>query len=75
MPRILLTYWWSGHEPGDIVDVDDQTARGILGVIARPVEDEYEDEDTADVEPEPEPEPEPESESEPESEPEPEPGR
>ncbi|MGW1714084.1 hypothetical protein [Streptomyces sp. NPDC002156] len=69
MPRILLTYWWSGHEPGDIVDVDDQTARGILGVIARPVEDE--DEDTADVEPEPEPE----SESEPESEPEPEPGR
>ena len=39
MPRILLTYWWNGHEPGDIVETDDQTAREVLGVIGRPVED------------------------------------
>lgn len=39
MPRILLTYWWNGHEPGDIVETDDQTAREVIGVIARPAED------------------------------------
>ncbi len=39
MPKILLTYWWNGHEPGDTVETDDQTARELLGVIARPVED------------------------------------
>jgi hypothetical protein len=36
--KIQLTYWWNGHEPGDVVDVDDQTARGLLDVIARPAE-------------------------------------
>ncbi|MFI1355404.1 hypothetical protein ACH4TV_17805 [Streptomyces sp. NPDC020898] len=50
MPRIQLTYWWSGHEPGDIVEVDDETAREVLGVIARPAKDQ----DTADVELQPE---------------------
>ncbi|WP_198655398.1 hypothetical protein [Streptomyces geranii] len=55
MPRILLTYWWNGHEPGDIVETDDQTAREIVGVLARPVED------TPEAEREPEPEAEPES--------------
>jgi hypothetical protein len=47
--KIQLTYWWNGHEPGDAVDVDDQTARGLLDVIARPAED---SEDTGE-EPEP----------------------
>jgi hypothetical protein len=37
--KIQLTYWWNGHEPGDVVDVDEPTARGLLGVIARPAED------------------------------------
>jgi hypothetical protein len=37
--KIQLTYWWNGHEPGDVVDVDDQTARGLLDVIARQAED------------------------------------
>lgn len=36
MQKIQLTYWWNGHEPGDVVEVDDATARGVLGVIARP---------------------------------------
>ena len=49
MQKIQLTYWWNGHEPGDVVEVDDPTARGVLGVIARPA-------------PEPAPEPEPEDE-------------
>lgn len=49
MQKIQLTYWWNGHEPGDVVEVDDPTARGVLGVIARPA-------------PEPAPEPEPEGE-------------
>jgi hypothetical protein len=37
--KIQLTYWWNGHGPGDVVDVDEPTARGLLGVIARPAED------------------------------------
>ncbi|MDQ1038764.1 hypothetical protein QFZ75_005180 [Streptomyces sp. V3I8] len=45
MPKILLTYWWNGHEPGDVVEVSDETAREALGVIARPAEE-------ADPEPE-----------------------
>jgi hypothetical protein len=53
--KVELTYWWNGHEPGDVVEVDDPTARGVLGVIARPA-------------PESEPEPESESEGEPEAE-------
>ncbi|MFF7054290.1 hypothetical protein ACFY94_38630 [Streptomyces griseorubiginosus] len=38
MQKIQLTYWWNGHEPGDVVDVDDLAARELLGVIARPAE-------------------------------------
>ncbi|MFJ6393482.1 hypothetical protein ACIQJT_38510 [Streptomyces sp. NPDC091972] len=38
MQKIQLTYWWDGHEPGDVVDVDDPIARELLGVIARPAE-------------------------------------
>ncbi|WP_020117847.1 hypothetical protein [Streptomyces canus] len=38
MQKIQLTYWWNGHEPGDVVDVDDPAARELLGVIARPAE-------------------------------------
>ncbi|MFF7174262.1 hypothetical protein [Streptomyces pseudovenezuelae] len=38
MQKIQLTYWWNGHEPGDVVDVDDPAARELLGVIARPSE-------------------------------------
>ena len=53
MPRILLTYWWNGHEPGDIVETDDQTAREVLGVIARPVEDAPKAVDVPNSEPEP----------------------
>jgi len=52
VPRILLTYWWNGHEPGDIVDVDDQTARGVLGVIARPAPPAEDEDATTDIEPE-----------------------
>jgi hypothetical protein len=44
--KIQLTYWWNGHEPGEVVEVDDATAREVLGVIARPA-------------PEPEPKPKP----------------
>ncbi|MFJ2830884.1 hypothetical protein ACIPC1_25520 [Streptomyces sp. NPDC087263] len=36
MQRIQLTYWWNGHEPGDVVELDDATAREVLGVIALP---------------------------------------
>jgi len=61
VPKILLTYWWNGHEPGDVVETDDQTAREILGVVARPVEESPEDVDAPEPEPESEPEPEPES--------------
>lgn len=52
MQKIQLTYWWNGHEPGDVVEVDDSTARGVLGVIARPVS-EAEAEAERDGEPEP----------------------
>ncbi|WP_328441384.1 hypothetical protein OHA71_39545 [Streptomyces sp. NBC_00444] len=53
MQKIQLTYWWNGHEPGDVVEVDDPTARGVLGVIARPVpETEAEAEAERDGEPE-----------------------
>ncbi|MET9792809.1 hypothetical protein ACFW93_18120 [Streptomyces canus] len=45
MQKIQLTYWWNGHEPGDVVDVDEPTARGLLGVIARPAEDSEASED------------------------------
>ncbi|WP_410665922.1 hypothetical protein [Amycolatopsis sp. lyj-84] len=34
MPRIRLTYWWNGHAPGDVVDVDDQVAVTLVGRIA-----------------------------------------
>jgi hypothetical protein len=37
MPEIRLTYWWNGHEPGDVVDVDEVTARNLLSAIAEPV--------------------------------------
>jgi hypothetical protein len=40
MPKIRLTYWWNGHQPGDIVEVDDVTARTLLGTIAVAVADE-----------------------------------
>ena len=63
MPKILLTYWWNGHEPGDTVETDDQTARELVGVIARPVEDTPE----AVAKPKQKPKPETESESESES--------
>ncbi|MEU1166768.1 hypothetical protein ACIPX0_25500 [Streptomyces sp. NPDC090075] len=56
MQKIQLTYWWNGHEPGDVVEVDDPTARGALGVIARPV---------PEAEPDPEGEPDADAESEP----------
>lgn len=39
MPQIRLTYWWSGHEPGDVVEVDEVTARTLLSAIAEPVSD------------------------------------
>ncbi|MGW0422605.1 hypothetical protein [Streptomyces sp. NPDC003015] len=48
MRKIQLTYWWNGHEPGDVVDVDDQTARGLLDVIARPAEDSGDSDDSED---------------------------
>ncbi|MFF4033327.1 hypothetical protein ACFYZ2_26860 [Streptomyces sviceus] len=48
MQKIQLTYWWNGHEPGDVVDVDDPAARELLGVIARPAEGDAESEDSAD---------------------------
>ena len=48
MQKIQLTYGWNGHEPGDVVEVDDPTARGVLGVIAMPA---------PETEPEPEGEP------------------
>jgi len=37
MPEIRLTYWWNGHEPGDVVEVDEVTARTLLSAIAEPV--------------------------------------
>jgi hypothetical protein len=46
--KIQLTYWWNGHEPGDVVDVDDLAARELLGVIARPAEGPADSEDSAD---------------------------
>lgn len=67
MPKILLTYWWNGHAPGDTVETDDQTAREVLGVIARPVEETPEAVDA--------PEPDTDSDSEPEQEQEQESGR
>ncbi|MDH6448856.1 MULTISPECIES: hypothetical protein [unclassified Streptomyces] len=48
MQKIQLTYWWNGHEPGDLVDVDDLAARELLGVIARPAEGIEDAEDSAD---------------------------
>lgn len=60
MQKVQLTYWWNGHEPGDVVEVDDSTAREVLGVIAHPAP---ESEPEPDSEPEPEDEPEAESES------------
>ncbi|MFI7115202.1 hypothetical protein [Amycolatopsis sp. NPDC049868] len=39
MPRIRLTYWWDGHAPGDVVDVDDQVAVTLIGRIAVRAED------------------------------------
>jgi hypothetical protein len=36
MPEIRLTYWWRDHEPGDVVTVDDETARLLLASIAVP---------------------------------------
>ncbi|MFI0804690.1 hypothetical protein SAMN04489729_6619 [Amycolatopsis lurida] len=39
MPRIRLTYWWDGHAPGDVVDVDDQVAVTLVGRIAVRAED------------------------------------
>ncbi|MET8076256.1 hypothetical protein [Streptomyces sp. NPDC005303] len=50
MQKIQLTYWWNGHEPGDVVDVDDPTARGLLDVIARPAEDSESSEHSAESE-------------------------
>ncbi|MGX1371104.1 hypothetical protein RKD19_006463 [Streptomyces canus] len=46
--KIQLTYWWNGHEPGDVVDVDDLAARELLGVIARPAEGLADSEGSAD---------------------------
>jgi hypothetical protein len=40
MPEIRLTYWWNGHEPGDVVEVDEVTARTLLSAIAEPVQTE-----------------------------------
>ncbi|WP_168214390.1 hypothetical protein [Amycolatopsis sp. BJA-103] len=40
MPRIRLTYWWNGHAPGDVVDVDDQVAVTLVGRIAVDAEEE-----------------------------------
>lgn len=34
MPRIRLTYWWDGHAPGDVVEVEDEVATTLLGKIA-----------------------------------------
>lgn len=48
MQKIQLTYWWNGHEPGDVVDVDDLAARELLGVIARPAEGIEDAEDSED---------------------------
>lgn len=48
MQKIQLTYWWNGHEPGEVVEVDESVARELLGVIGRP-EEEPED---GDAEPE-----------------------
>lgn len=52
MRKIQLTYWWDGHEPGDVVEVDESTSRELLGVIARPVEAGPESDDE-ESEPEP----------------------
>jgi hypothetical protein len=46
--KIQLTYWWNGHEPGDVVDVDDTAARELLGVIAQPAEDSEDPENSED---------------------------
>jgi hypothetical protein len=45
--RIKLTYWWNGHEPGDVVELDDATARDVLGVIALPAPESDAESDTA----------------------------
>jgi hypothetical protein len=37
MPEIRLTYWWNDRAPGDVVEVDEVTARALLGTIAKPV--------------------------------------
>ncbi|MFD4526417.1 hypothetical protein ACFWP7_21310 [Streptomyces sp. NPDC058470] len=53
MQRIQLTYWWNGHEPGDVVELDDATAREVLGVIALPApESDAEPAAASDTEPE-----------------------
>jgi hypothetical protein len=52
---VLLTYWWSGHEPGDVVEVDDPTARELLGVLAQPHSAEEEQQPAEDGDPTPEP--------------------
>ncbi|MCE7001804.1 hypothetical protein LWC34_02955 [Kibdelosporangium philippinense] len=44
MPRIRLTYWWDGHAPGAVVDVDDQVATTLIGRIAVPATDDAETE-------------------------------
>ena len=38
MLKIRLTYWWNGHQPNDVVEVDDVTARTLLAAIAEPVQ-------------------------------------
>ena len=75
MPNILLTYWWNGHEPGEIVETDDQTAREILGVIAQSAQDAPETAETVVAESAPETDPEPTSEPAPDSPPASESGR
>ena len=34
MPRIRLTYWWDGNDPGDVLTVDEETATQLLGRVA-----------------------------------------
>ncbi|HEX6468491.1 MAG TPA: hypothetical protein VF069_05295 [Streptosporangiaceae bacterium] len=36
MPKVRLSYWWRDHEPGDVVEVDEQTALLLIGQIAAP---------------------------------------
>jgi hypothetical protein len=39
MPKLKLTYWWDGHGPDEVVEVDEVTARAIAA-ITTPVKDE-----------------------------------